>query len=132
MILKNLLSFIMVAPFFVFFVFQPFYSELYSLRQQTAEIVLDTAIEKAAVKGRFENSEIQEMKDTMVNIFHYTSNEVVINATQALTSRGNYIEGSISVPSGQLWVMPNLFSDNSNDPQFISAYAKQMSEYLPR
>lgn len=130
--MKNLLSFVMVAPFFVFFVFQPFYSELYSLRQQTVEIVLDSAIEKAAVKGRFENAEIQEMKDIMVKVFHYDSNEVVIDATQTLTNRGDYIEGSISVPSGQLWVMPNLFSDNNRDPQFISAYAKQMSEYLPR
>ena len=93
---------------------------------------MDKAIERSAVKGRFENAEIQEMKDTLVNVFHYAPNEVVINATQALTSRGNYIEGSISVPSGQLWVMPNLFSDNSNDPQVIGAYAKQMSEYIPR
>lgn len=130
--MKNLLSFIMVAPFFVFFVFQPFYSEIYSLRQQTIDIVLDSAIERAAVKGRFENAEIEGMKNTIVNIFHYAPGEVMINGTQTLTGRGNYIEGSIRVPAGQLWVLPNLFSDNDSDPQTIGTYAKQMSEYLPR
>ncbi|MHB1166935.1 MAG: hypothetical protein ACYC4E_00630 [Carboxydocellales bacterium] len=130
--MKNLLSFIMVAPFFVFFVFQPFYTEIYSLRQQTIEIVLDSAMEKAAVKGRFDEVELQGMKDTIIKIFHYAPNEVTINATQSLTNRGNYIEASIQIPAGQLWVMPGLFSDNTTDPQTIKAYSKQMSEYLSR
>ena len=125
-------SFLLLLPFLLITWFQPFYSEIRSLRQQATEIVLDNAIERAGVEGRFTTTEIDDMKSLMVNTFHYTPDEVTFTGTSQIKNRGDYIEGWLTVPSGQLWVFPGLMGDSTNDPEFIRAYAKQMSEYLPR
>ena len=101
------------------------------MRQQATEIVLDNAIEKAGVEGKFTTTEIDNMKNLMVNTFHYLPEEVVFTGTVQIKNRGEYIEGWLTVPTGQLWLFPGFFSDET-DPDFITAYAKQMSEYLPR
>ncbi len=130
-VLKQVIALIMVSLVFIVYMFQPFYNEIFHLRNLALQVTLDNAIEKAAVEGRFSNETVNEMKATMVDRLHYSSGDVSFCGTTKLTPRGNYVEGTLGIPAGQLWVLPNIMG-GSSDVRELRAYAKQMSEYIPR
>ncbi len=121
----------MISTLFIVYMFQPFLNEIYHLRNLAMQIALDQGIEKAAVDGRFTDSVINEMRMTLVDQLHFSAAEVAFTGTTVLTPRGGYIEGTLGVPAGQLWILPNVFG-GGDEIKELRAYAKQMSEYIPR
>lgn len=129
--MRQVIAAVMISTLFIVYMFQPFLNEIYHLRNLAVQVALDQCIEKAAVEGRFTEANINEMKMTLVDNLHYSANEVVFTGTTALTPRGEYVEGTLGVPSGQLWILPGLMGGNGDIKQ-LRAYARQMSEYIKR
>lgn len=117
----------------ILYMFQPAFNEVQSMRNWTVETVLDASIEKAADgdHGRFTPEIINEMKQMLVSIHHYDADDIIFNGTTTITPRGQYIEGTLSVPRGQMWVLPNFFGRDTTGDR-TTRYAKQMSEYVIR
>lgn len=128
--MKQVISFLLILPFFVYFVYQPIFNHIAHLEQMYLEVVIDQGIEKAAVEGRFTNEIINEMKDALENNLHFAQDQIQFEGTQNLTPRGQYIWGRISLPDQQFSFLPFLFG-NSTKLRFYG-YAKQMSEYTGR
>lgn len=127
--MKEVISLLLVSPFLIYFAFQPLFNHVVHLQNSVLEIVIDQGIEKAAVDGRFTSDNIQQMKRTVADVLHFSESEIVFEGTQTQTPRGEYIWGRISIPPGQMSVMPGLFGSR---PVTLSASAKQMSEYIPK
>lgn len=129
--MKQVITLLMISTIFIVYMFQPFYNEIYHLRSMALQITIDNAIEKAAVEGRFTDEIIGQVKDVMVDKLHYASGDVNFSGTTLQTPRGDYIEGTLGIPAGRLWVLPNVFGGGAEIRE-LRAYARQMSEYIPR
>lgn len=129
--MRQVIATLMIATLFIVYMFQPFLNEIYHLRNLAVQVALDQGIEKAAVDGRFTDANINEMKMTLIDNLHYSADDVVFAGTTSLTPRGDYIEGTLGVRAGQLWILPNLMGGNGDIRQ-LRAYARQMSEYIER
>ncbi|WP_282939802.1 hypothetical protein [Paenibacillus sp. RC67] len=114
--------------------FQPILHDIYSTRANAVEMVLDSAIQKAANadNGRFTSEIIDEMRGTLVHTFLLDANDIRFTGTTELTPRGEYIEGKLSVKSTPRWLFRSMFGSVDRDPPEIVRYAKQMSEALVR
>lgn len=128
--MKQLISFLMVLPFLVYFVYQPIFNHIAHLEHMYLEIIIDQGIEKAAVEGRFTPEIITEMKQDIMDNLHFSDDEILFEGTQSLTPRGQYIKGKVSVPEQQLSFLPGLFGNNTRHKFY--GYAQQMSEYVER
>lgn len=128
--MKQVISFLMVLPFFVYFVFQPIFNHIIHLETMYLELIIDQGIEKASVEGRFTSSIIAEMKQEIKKNLHFSETEIRFEGTESLTPRGQYIWGKISLPDQQFSFLPFLFG-NTEELRFYG-YAKQMSEYVER
>jgi len=110
--------------------FQPILHDIYSTRANAVEMVLDSAIQKAANSdnGRFTPEIIGEMRNTLVTTFLLDESDIRFIGTTELTSRGEYIEGALYVKSTPRWLFRTMFGSPDRDPPEITRYAKQMSE----
>lgn len=128
--MKQIISFIMVLPFLIYFMYQPIFNHIAHLEHMYLETVIDQGIEKAAVEGRFTQEIITAMKDDIKNNLNFSDEQISFEGTQSLTPRGGYIWGKISVPDQQFSLLPQLFG-NRTKLKFYG-YARQMSEYVER
>lgn len=129
--MRQVMAVLLISTLFIVYMFQPFLNEIYHLRNLALQITLDEGIEKAAVNGRFTGTEINEMKMVLVNKLHFAAGDINFTGTTSLTPRGGYLEGTLGIPAGQLWILPGVFG-GVNDIEELRAYAKQMSEYVQR
>jgi hypothetical protein len=84
---------------------------------------------KAALQGRYSQQIYDEMKQYLVDAFHYDPKKIDIKGTERLTTRGNYLNVSITVPSPRIAVLP-MFDFGLSSKNIVEE--KQiMSEYLP-
>ncbi|MDF2959736.1 MAG: hypothetical protein K0S39_1471 [Paenibacillus sp.] len=114
--------------------FQPVLHDIYSTRANAVELVLDSAIQKAANadNGRFTPEIIEEMRHTLEHTFLLDGTDIRFNGTTVLTPRGEYIEGTLSVKSTPRWLLRTMFGSEDREPPEIVRYAKQMSEAMVR
>jgi len=114
--------------------FQPVLHDIYSTRANAVEMVLDSAIQKAANadNGRFTPEIIDEMRSTLEHTFLLDGPDIRFSGTTTLTPRGEYIEGTLSVKSTPRWLLRSMFGSPDREPPEIVRYAKQMSEALVR
>jgi hypothetical protein len=114
--------------------FQPVLHDIYSTRANAVEMVLDSAIEKAANadNGRFTPEIIDEMRSTLENTFLLDGQDIHFSGTTELTPRGEYIEGTLSVKSTPRWLLRSAFGSPDREPPEIVRFAKQMSEAMVR
>lgn len=128
--MKQVISFLMILPFFIYFIFQPIFNHILHLEKMYLEVVIDQGIEKAAVEGRFTDGIISEMKQDIKENLHFSETEIIFEGTENLTPRGQYIWGKISLPAQQYSFLPLLFGHT--EKLELYGYAKQMSEYIER
>ncbi|MCR8635843.1 hypothetical protein [Paenibacillus radicis (ex Xue et al. 2023)] len=114
--------------------FQPVLHDIYSTRANAVEMVLDSAIQKAANadNGHFTPEIIAQMRNTLEHTFLLDGNDIRFIGTTELTPRGEYIEGTLSVKSTPRWLLRTLFGSVDREPPEIVRYAKQMSEAIVR
>ncbi|NOU92628.1 hypothetical protein GC093_05210 [Paenibacillus sp. LMG 31456] len=114
--------------------FQPVLHDIYSTRASAVEMVLDSAIQKAANadNGHFTPEIIDEMRSTLEHTFLLDGTDIHFTGTTVLTPRGEYIEGTLSVKSTPRWLLRTMFGSADREPPEIIRYAKQMSEAMVR
>lgn len=120
----------MVLPFMLIFMFQGvlFYKD--SLVRKAVDIAIYEASKEASVKGRFTEEIYDEVREMLVNAVHFNESDIEIQGTEHITTRGNYIEVTISVPRGRIYVFPGLIG-NSETGNRIVRVKRIMSEYIP-
>lgn len=113
------------------YIFQPPLHELYNVRSNAVEIVLNQAIAKATSydNGRFTPEIIEEMKDRLETHFFIRRSDIQFSGTTELTPRGEYISGTLTVRTSPLWLFDGIIG---RSPETITRHAEMMSEYLVR
>lgn len=131
---KTALAELLLFLFLALYLFQPPLHELYNVRNNAVEIVLNQGIAKAAAydNGRFTPEIIQEMRLTLQQQFYLPAEDIAFVGTTTLTQRGEYIEGTLTVRSSPRWLFRNLFGQSGDAGQTISRHAAMMSEYVAR
>jgi NACalpha-BTF3-like transcription factor len=110
----------------IIIMFTPILGYLDSLHREAVEVTLTEGAKKAAIAGRFTPDIIQEMKDDLVDHYNFTESDIEITATTAQTPRNQYIEATIRVPRGILFVL-DLFNQG---PEHIEKSTRILSEYV--
>ncbi|MFA5881613.1 MAG: hypothetical protein WC834_05390 [Eubacteriales bacterium] len=129
--MRQVIAVLLISTLFIVYMFQPFLNEIYHLKNLAVQITLDRGIEKAAVDGKFTDQIVNEMRTTLSEQFHFSIDEISFTGTTSAAPRGAYIEGSLGIPTGQLWILPGIWGGGTEIKE-LRAYAKQMSEYIPR
>jgi hypothetical protein len=107
-------------------IFTPILAYLDSLHKKVVENVVHQGLKEASIHGYFTDAIITDMKDTLVKDYGFQESTIEITATRALKLRGEYIEVSLSVPRGPIFVL-DIFNQG---PTKISSQEKVMSEYI--
>lgn len=128
--MKAALVEILTVYILMLLLFQPVLHDIYSTRANAVELVLDSAIQKAASSdnGRFTPEIIEEMHWTLEHTFLLDPGDIRFSGTTTVTPRGEYIEGTLAVRSTPRWLFRELFGSPDREPPDIVRYAKQMSE----
>lgn len=131
---KAALAELLTVYFLIIYIFQPPLHEIFNVRSNAVEIVLNQGIAKASSmdNGRFTPEIIQEMKDTLSKKFFLPASAIQFQGTTTLTPRGEYIEGTLTVKAPPLWIFQNMFGNGDHAPKTITRYATMMSEYINR
>lgn len=106
--------------------FAPILAYVDSLHREAVEVVLNEGAKKAAVEGTFTPEIIQEMKNTLVQNYNFAESKIKIEATQSIATRGEYLEASIEIPRGIIFIL-DIF--NQGPPTFKKSI-RIMSEYV--
>jgi len=106
--------------------FAPILAYLDSLHREAVEVVLAEGAKKAAIVGHFSDDIIQEMEDMLVEHYNFDRSKIKIDATQTLTSRYDYLEASIEIPRGIIFLL-DIFNQG---PRTIKKNIRIMSEYV--
>ncbi|MDF2646844.1 MAG: hypothetical protein K0Q73_2649 [Paenibacillus sp.] len=128
------LSEVLTVYFLVIYLFQPPLHEIFNIRSNAVELVLNQGIAKASSldNGRFTPQIIQEMRDTLSKKFFVPASTIQFVGTTTVTPRGEYIEGMLTVKAPPLWIFQSMFGNADKSPKTITRYATMMSEYIDR
>jgi hypothetical protein len=107
-------------------IFTPILAYLDSLHKKVVENAVHQGLKEASIQGYFTDAIIADMKDTLVNDYNFQESTIEITATRDLKPRGEYIEISLSVPRGPIFVL-DIFNQG---PTKINSQEKIMSEYI--
>jgi len=106
--------------------FTPMFVYLDSLHKNVVDTVIHQGLKEASIEGYFTDEIITDMKDTLVTDYNFQESTIEITATQTLKQRGDYIEISLSVPRGPIFIL-DIFNQG---PEKITRTSKIMSEYI--
>ncbi|MCL4439223.1 MAG: hypothetical protein M1609_01105 [Firmicutes bacterium] len=83
--MRQVIAVLLISTLFIIYMFQPFLTEIYHLRNLAVQITLDRGIERAAVDGRFTDAEINDMKMTLIEKLHFSVGDISFSGTTTLT-----------------------------------------------
>ncbi|MFE7064176.1 hypothetical protein ACFVAD_18765 [Sutcliffiella sp. NPDC057660] len=106
-------------------IFTPLLAYTDSLHREAVDTVLHQATKEASLKGQFTTDIINGMKDSLEQDYNFDRSEIEIVATTSLTSRGGYLECTVTTPRGPIFIL-NIFNQG---PSEIERKSKIMSEY---
>ncbi|MFB1100364.1 hypothetical protein [Terribacillus sp. JSM ZJ617] len=121
-VLQKWMTIVLVANF----MFAPILGYVDSLHREAVEVVLHEGAKKASIEGRFTEEIIADMRSELVEDYNFDPDKIDINATKNLTYRNEYIEGSIEVPRGPIF----LFDIFISGPRTIKKDTQVLSEYI--
>jgi len=128
---KHALGELLTVVFTCIILFQPPLHELFNVRSNAVELVLNQGIAQASSydNGRFTPEIIQQMKDHLTQKFFVRESDIEFTGTTTITPRGEYIEGRLTIKATPFWLFSSLFGEG---PETISRHATMMSEYVER
>ncbi|MDD9309777.1 hypothetical protein PUS82_00330 [Cytobacillus firmus] len=107
-------------------IFAPILAYIDSLHREAVEVVLTEGAKKAAIEGSFTKEITDDMVNTLVNNYNFDETKIVIEATTTTTPRNQYIEASIEVPRGFIFIL-DIFDQG---PDTFKKETKILSEYI--
>ncbi|MEK5183217.1 MULTISPECIES: hypothetical protein [unclassified Paenibacillus] len=129
--MKQAISLIIVFPFLVYFMFQPFMNEVVHLRGVVLEQEAHKAAKYISTEGRLTPT-IRNMILADLNSLHFDTSKLIINTnpSSGLVTRGNTITVNIQYPVGKQYIFVNWFGSDKEDLNY-NFTVTEMSEYLP-
>lgn len=125
--MQNFYSMYMVSLIIALILTTPLLYMVNSATEHTVNTVLTEATKSAADKGQFTTDIIENEIYQRLEERNIPRDKVAFTGTQALTSRGNYIEATITIPRTPII----LFEVFGQSPDDITKSTRIMSEYLP-
>lgn len=107
-------------------IFTPILGYVDSLNNAAVEDALNAAAKEASIKGEFSSDIINTMKDNLSTEYNFDKSQIVFTGTETPTPRGQYIQGTITVPRGIIFVL-DIFNQG---PKTITKKVQIMSEHL--
>lgn len=125
--MQNFYSMYMVSLIIALILTTPLLYMVNSATEQTVTTVLHEATKSAANKGKFtvdiiENEIYQRLEERNI-----PRDKVTFLGTESLTTRGNYIEATLTIPRTPI-ILFEVFGKNPDD---ITKTTRLMSEYVP-
>lgn len=106
--------------------FTPLLAYLDSLHRNAVDTVLLEASKKAAIEGRYTQAIKEDMRKQLVENYNFERDAIEIDADSTLKQRNEYIEASITVPRGPIFIL-DLFNQG---PDRIQRSVRVLSEYV--
>lgn len=125
--MQNFYSMYMVSLIIALILTTPLLYMVNSATEHTVNTVLDEATKSAATEGQFTEEIIENEIYQRLEERHIPRDKVVFTGTPTLTSRGDYIEATISIPRTPI-ILFAVFGQNPSD---ITKSTRIMSEYIP-
>lgn len=129
--MKNAVTMWMVLPFMLIFMFQGMLFFKDSLLKKAADIALYEAGKEASIEGRFTQEIYDEAKQMLVRSLNFNEADIAISGTETVISRKNYIEATLTIPRGRVYVIPGIIDDGFTQTT-ITRTTRIMSEYIPQ
>lgn len=127
--MDKLLVFLILMPFTLMLLFQPFLDRLEEAREKTVQVAIQRGTEKAAVEGFYSSQNIEDMYALLKKV-GYSEDDIEFEGTYFPVERGQYVEGSLKVPNVyQFLLFENLVSGEYTE-KFHFHSATRMSEYI--
>ncbi|MGZ9584158.1 hypothetical protein [Paenibacillus marinisediminis] len=128
--MKQAITLLLVFPFMVFFMFQPFLNEVVHMRG----IILENAAHKyaklAAREGYMSPMLLNELKSDLKGLHINTSKVSITGSTDVRDIRGSYIQVTVEYPIGSMFILMNWFGRDASTGTYKYT-AMEMSEYIP-
>ncbi|GGG18836.1 hypothetical protein GCM10010916_39560 [Paenibacillus abyssi] len=121
---------IMVFPFMVFFMFQPFLTEIVHMRGVVLEQTTHKYAKLAAREGYLSPTLINQMKADLQALNFNTTPLVVAGTTGGRVARGTDVNITVQYPVGNMFILMNWFGSDSPSGNYKFS-ATEMSEYIP-
>lgn len=128
--MKQAITLFIVFPFMVFFMFQPFLSEVVHMRGILLEQMTDKYTKLAAREGYLSPGLIQMLEQELEQ-FHFDTSKLQLGGTVAEREvRGSVIHVTLRYPIGNMFILLNWFGEDTSSGDY-SFHATTMSEFIP-
>lgn len=129
--MKQAISLILVFPFLVYFMFQPFMNEVVHLRGVVLEQEAHKAAKYIATEGKLTPQIISMIHNDLGDLHFNTSKlKILANPSSGVVTRGNPITVTIQYPQGNAFIFKNWFGADT-EGLIYNFTVTEMSEYLP-
>lgn len=113
--MKQAMTFLLVVPFLLFFMFQPFFTEIVNLRSIVLENLTDKYTKLSAREGYFTPAlQAALLQEIAEKPFVTSPSKVKIVATTSPVERGGDIFVTISAPIGNAFIFTNWFGEDGD------------------
>lgn len=126
--LKQAITLMLVFPFMVFFMFQPFMNEVVHMRGIVLENLTHKYAKLAAREGYLSPTLINEMKSEL-QALNFQTGRLQVAGTGTRTPRGTNIQVNIQYPIGSMFILMNWFGSDTSSGNY-NYTATEMSEYI--
>lgn len=101
----------MSAVLAITFMTTPILMYIDAAHREIVEITLNESAKRAAVEGYFSDQIINETINELVTEYNFDQNTIQLEGTITPTPRGQYIEATLSVPRGPIFIFSSLFNN---------------------
>ncbi|MCK6259409.1 hypothetical protein LCY76_22820 [Fictibacillus sp. KIGAM418] len=105
----------------------PILMYLEAMEREIVDVTLNEATKKAAIDGYFTTETLDSITDNLVKRHKWSPDDIQMEATTVPQPRNEYIEITLSVPRGPLFLFEGLFD---NGPKKITKNVRVMSEAI--
>jgi hypothetical protein len=127
---KQAITLLLVFPFMVFFMFQPFMNEVVHMRGVVLENMAHKYAKLAARDGYLSSDLINDMKTELQSLHFSTGSLVVTGTTAGRVARGTEVNVTVEYPVGNMFILLNWFGTDTPSGNYRFS-ASEMSEYIP-
>ncbi|OBZ09123.1 hypothetical protein A7975_23700 [Bacillus sp. FJAT-26390] len=124
--MKTVIAFVMLSPFFLYFIFQPSVERTIQYRDQVLQKKAYEAAHLAALEGRL-TPEIKEQILDQLEDAYFKRDKIQLNGTAIAAPRGELLNVTLQYPQGPTQIF-NLFG--SDEPRDYYYPISIMSEHI--
>ncbi|MGF7033416.1 hypothetical protein J2T17_004364 [Paenibacillus mucilaginosus] len=128
--MKQAITLLLIFPFMVFFMFQPFMSEVVHMRGVVLENMAHKYAKLAAREGQMTPALVTAMQNELQTLKFNTGHLTVTGSTGSRVTRGNDVSITVQYPVGSMFILMNWFGSDTASGNYRFT-ATEMSEYIP-